>query len=102
MQNDVIAHFGKYHNALSVSSQILNKHCSQFLLGLTWIKVVFAQNHFFVMQRSVREFHITITSFKLVINYRFPLNILKQRYIAPLIYTRKNIVFMIGQWWMHK
>ena len=32
-----IAHFGKYHNALSVSPQILHKHCFQFLLGLTMV-----------------------------------------------------------------
>ena len=30
-----IGHFGKYHNTLCLSPQILHKHCFQFLLGLT-------------------------------------------------------------------
>ena len=30
-------HFGKYHNTLCLSPQILHKHCFQFLLGLTMI-----------------------------------------------------------------
>jgi len=29
--------FGKYHNTLCLSLQILHKHCSQFLLGLTML-----------------------------------------------------------------
>ena len=29
-----IGHFGKYHNALCLSPQILRKHCFCFLLGL--------------------------------------------------------------------
>ena len=32
-----IARNGKYHNSLSLSTQILNKHCFQFLLGLTMV-----------------------------------------------------------------
>ena len=32
-----INNFGKYHNALSMSLQILYKHCFQFLLGLTMV-----------------------------------------------------------------
>ena len=30
-----IGHFGKYHNTLCLSPQILRKHCFQFLVGLT-------------------------------------------------------------------
>ena len=33
----VIGHFGKYHNTLCLSPQILHKHCFQFLLGLTMV-----------------------------------------------------------------
>ena len=29
-----IRHFGKYHNTLCLSPQILRKHCFQFLLGI--------------------------------------------------------------------
>ena len=32
---DSIGHFEKYHNTLSLSPQILHKHCFQFLLGIT-------------------------------------------------------------------
>ena len=32
-----IGHFGKYHNTLYLSPQILHKHCFQFLLGLTMV-----------------------------------------------------------------
>ena len=32
-----IGHFGKYHNNLCLSLQILHKHCFQFLLGLTMV-----------------------------------------------------------------
>ena len=32
-----IGHFGKYHNTLCLSPQILHKHCFQFLLGLTTV-----------------------------------------------------------------
>ena len=32
-----IGHFGKYHNTLCLSPQILPKHCFQFLLGLTMV-----------------------------------------------------------------
>ena len=32
-----IGHFGKYHNTLCLSPQILHKHCFQFLLGLTMV-----------------------------------------------------------------
>ena len=34
-QDELIGHFGKYHNTLCLSPQILHKHCFQFLLGLT-------------------------------------------------------------------
>ena len=30
-----VGHFGKYHNILCLSPQILHKHCFQFLLGHT-------------------------------------------------------------------
>ena len=33
----LIGQFGKYHNTLSLSPQILHRHCFQFLLGLTII-----------------------------------------------------------------
>ena len=33
----IIVHFGKHHNALYLSPQILRKHCFQFLLGLTMV-----------------------------------------------------------------
>ena len=33
----IIGHFGKYHNTLCLSPQILHKHCFQFLLGLTMV-----------------------------------------------------------------
>ena len=33
----LIDHFGKYHNILCLSPQILHKHCFQFLLGLTTV-----------------------------------------------------------------
>ena len=33
----VIGYFGKYHNTLFLSPQILHKHCFQFLLGLTMV-----------------------------------------------------------------
>jgi len=33
----VIGHFGKYHNTLCLSPQILLKHCFQFLLGLPMV-----------------------------------------------------------------
>ena len=33
----IIGHFGNYHNTLSLSPQILHKHCFQFLLGLTMV-----------------------------------------------------------------
>ena len=32
-----IGHFGKYHNTLCLSLQILHKHCFQFLMGLTMV-----------------------------------------------------------------
>ena len=32
-----IGHFGKYHNILCLSAQILHKHCFQFVLGLTMV-----------------------------------------------------------------
>ena len=32
-----IAHFGKYHNILCLSPQILHEHCFQFPLGLTMV-----------------------------------------------------------------
>ena len=32
-----IGHFGKYHNTLCLSPQILHKHCFQFLLGITMV-----------------------------------------------------------------
>ena len=32
-----IGHFGKYHNTLCLSPQILHKYCSQFLLGLRMV-----------------------------------------------------------------
>ena len=32
-----IGHFGKYHNTLCLSPQILHKHCFQFLSGLTMV-----------------------------------------------------------------
>ena len=32
-----IGHFGKYHNTLYLSPQILHKHCFQFFLGLTMV-----------------------------------------------------------------
>ena len=32
-----IGHFGKYHNTLCLFPQILDKHCFQFLLGLTMV-----------------------------------------------------------------
>ena len=32
-----IGHFGKYHNILCLSPQILHKHCFQFLLGHTMV-----------------------------------------------------------------
>ena len=32
-----IGHFGKYHNILCLSPQILHKHCFQFLLGLIMV-----------------------------------------------------------------
>ena len=32
---NTIGHFGKYHNTLCLSPQILHKHCFQFLLGIT-------------------------------------------------------------------
>ena len=32
----IIGHFGKYHNILCLSPQILHKHCFQFLLYLQW------------------------------------------------------------------
>ena len=35
----VIGHFGKYHNTLRLSPQILHKHCFQFLLGLTMVPI---------------------------------------------------------------
>ena len=31
----LIGQFGKYHNTLCLSPQILHKHCSSFLMGLT-------------------------------------------------------------------
>ena len=33
----LIGHFGKYHNTLCLSPQILHKHCLQVLLGLTMV-----------------------------------------------------------------
>ena len=36
-QDELIGHFGKYHNTLCLSPQILHKHCFQFLLGLTMV-----------------------------------------------------------------
>jgi len=38
---DRIGHFGKYHNALCLSPQILHKHCFQFLLG---IRIIIREN----------------------------------------------------------
>ena len=35
--NNTIGHFGKYHNTLCLSPQILHKHCFQILLGLTMV-----------------------------------------------------------------
>ena len=35
---NAIGHFGKYHNTLCLSPQILHKHCFQFLLGITMIR----------------------------------------------------------------
>ena len=35
LRKEKIGHFGKYHNTLCLSPQILHKHCFQFLLGLT-------------------------------------------------------------------
>ena len=32
-----IGHFGRYHNTLCLSPQILHKHCFQFFLGLTMV-----------------------------------------------------------------
>ena len=32
-----IGHFGKYHNTLCLSPQILHKHCFQFVFGLTMV-----------------------------------------------------------------
>ena len=32
-----IGHFGKYHNTLCLSPQILHQHCFQFLLGITMV-----------------------------------------------------------------
>lgn len=32
-----MGHFGKYHNALGLSLQILHEHCFQFLMGLTLV-----------------------------------------------------------------
>ena len=32
-----IGHFGKYHNTLCLSPQILHKHCFQFFMGLTMV-----------------------------------------------------------------
>ena len=32
-----IGHFGKYHNTLCLSPQILHKHCFQFLLGFKMV-----------------------------------------------------------------
>ena len=36
-----IGHFGKYHNTLCLSPQILHKHCFQFLLG---IRIILREN----------------------------------------------------------
>ena len=33
-----IGHFGKYHNTLCLSPQTLQKHCFQFLLGITMVQ----------------------------------------------------------------
>ena len=35
VENNGIGRVGKYHNTLCLFSQILNKHCFQFFLGLT-------------------------------------------------------------------
>ena len=40
-----MGHFGKYHNTLCLSPQLLHKHCFQFLLGLTMAtKTTLVQN----------------------------------------------------------
>ena len=36
-KQQAIGHFGKYHNTLSLSPQILHKNCFQFLLGITMV-----------------------------------------------------------------
>ena len=54
-----IGHFGKYHNTLCLSPQILHKHsiCFQFLLGLTMVPRETKNNAFAKFGGSNQEYY---------------------------------------------
>ena len=52
-----IGHFGKYHNTLCLSPQILHKHCFQFLLGLTMVPRENKNNSYAKFGRTNKEYY---------------------------------------------
>ena len=53
----LIGQFGKYHNTLCLSPQILHKHCFQFLLGLTMIPRENKNNAYAKFGETNKEYH---------------------------------------------
>ena len=53
----LIGHFGKYHNNLCLSPQILHKHFLQFLLGLTMVPRENKNNAYEKFGRTNKEYY---------------------------------------------
>ena len=52
-----IGHFGKYHNNLCLSPQILHNHCFQFLLGLTMVPRENKSNAYSKFEETNKEYY---------------------------------------------
>ena len=52
-----IGHFGKYHNTLCLSPQILHKHCLKFLLGLTVVRIENKNNAYAKFGGTNKEYY---------------------------------------------
>ena len=66
-----IGHFGKYHNILCLSPQILHKHCFQFLLGLTIVPREYKNNAYAKFGGTNKEYYGTFRSGLLDVKHFF-------------------------------
>ena len=52
-----IGHFGKYHNTLCLSPQLLHKHCFEFLVGLSMVPRENKNNAYAKFEGTNKEYY---------------------------------------------